>query len=98
MLAYAAVFFLSVFVSSLLTWGVRSFARRYGFAQLPQCNRHIHKAAIPRLGGLAIFASFVAVFCLYSVLTKWGLATPPLKWRFHPNPRACNRCFSSWVD
>ena len=76
MLAYTAGFAITVLLSSFLTWGVRNFARHYGLAPLPHANRHIHKAAIPRLGGLAIFASFLAVFLLYSVLTRWRLASP----------------------
>src|SRR6185437_8846799 len=76
MLAYTAGFAITVLLSSFLTWGVRNFARHYGLAPLPHGNRHIHKAAIPRLGGLAIFASFLAVFLLYSVLARWRLASP----------------------
>lgn len=76
MLAYATGFGLSVIVSSLLTWAVRNRACHYGLAHAPQSNRHIHMAPIPRLGGLAIFAGFMAVFLLYSVLASRGVAAP----------------------
>lgn len=53
------VLFLSCLLLSILfTWRVRELAYARGWAFPPPSPRHIHKRPIPRLGGVAIFASF----------------------------------------
>lgn len=59
----------SVVLSFVLTWTVRRYARKYGWASPPSSQRHIHKQPIPRLGGVAIFCSFYL-----TVLIAFGLA------------------------
>jgi len=78
MLAYATELFASVVSSSLLTWGIRNFARHRGLAKGPHSFRHIHKVPIPRLGGVAIFTTFSVLFLLYSFIGPNGLLTSPL--------------------
>lgn len=48
-------------LSLLLTWLVRNIANRNGWVQPPNRERHVHVTAIPRLGGVAIFLSFLTV-------------------------------------
>ncbi|HQP92274.1 MAG TPA: undecaprenyl/decaprenyl-phosphate alpha-N-acetylglucosaminyl 1-phosphate transferase, partial [Candidatus Omnitrophota bacterium] len=60
-------FFMSFLLSAVLVPLVIKFCYRKGFLDLPS-ERKIHSRAIPRLGGLAIFVSFVAtvVYALIS--------------------------------
>jgi UDP-GlcNAc:undecaprenyl-phosphate GlcNAc-1-phosphate transferase len=74
---YLACLLVSAVVSCLLTWGVRHFARRYALTRPPELSRHIHRSPIPRLGGLAIFASFMVVFLFYLVFADQGWMTGP---------------------
>ena len=70
------VIFLAMFLSSLLgsfvlTRYVRDFATIHGWVAVPTQERHLHSSPLPRLGGVAIFLSFVlslagaAVWALY---------------------------------
>ncbi|MGE5325075.1 MAG: glycosyltransferase family 4 protein [Actinomycetota bacterium] len=76
MLQYLASFMVSVAVSALLTWLVRDAASRFGLAKPPDSSRHIHSTPIPRLGGFAVFVTFVSLFIVYLFATnhKWGAA------------------------
>ena len=76
MLQYFASFLASIAVSACLTWLVRNLARRFGLAKAPDSPRHIHSAPIPRLGGLAVFSSFLALFISYWFAARhgWGVA------------------------
>lgn len=42
-----------------LTWRVRELAYARGWAFPPASSRHVHKRPIPRLGGVAVFSSFL---------------------------------------
>jgi UDP-GlcNAc:undecaprenyl-phosphate/decaprenyl-phosphate GlcNAc-1-phosphate transferase len=54
------VLFLSCFLLSMFfTWRVRELAYARGWISPPPSARHVHKHPIPRLGGVAIFASFL---------------------------------------
>ncbi|SRR5579884_703046 len=55
----AAVFFFCLAESVLLTQSVREFAVRNGWVIPATSRRHIHARPIPRLGGVAIYASFI---------------------------------------
>lgn len=77
MLAYVAQFLVAIIASAIITWGVRNVARRYGLSMTPRSSRHIHATPIPRLGGLAIFAAFLTVFMLYSVVAEHGWIAAP---------------------
>src|SRR5205823_2787666 len=76
MLGYAITFIISIFVSTLLTWFVRNVAGRYGLLQAPISSRHVHIRPIPRLGGVAIFATFILVYGMYSAASAHGLTRP----------------------
>ncbi|HVG21308.1 MAG TPA: MraY family glycosyltransferase [Blastocatellia bacterium] len=61
MTIYPVVFVLSILFSFLLTRSVRRMAVAQGWAVAPASDRHIHRSSIPRLGGVAIFLSFITV-------------------------------------
>lgn len=71
-LAQSAVLFVPLFFGGVLaflltfvfTIGVRKFSFKVGWLDLPSARR-IHTKPIPRLGGLAIFASFVCASLLF---------------------------------
>lgn len=56
--------FISFGLSLLLTPFVRNLAWNYGIVDQPDEQRKIHAAPIPRLGGVAIFASVIGAYCL----------------------------------
>jgi UDP-GlcNAc:undecaprenyl-phosphate GlcNAc-1-phosphate transferase len=57
---YLGSFLGSLVLSFILTWCVRYAATAFGIVGEPS-KHHIHKEAIPRLGGIAIYFSFLAV-------------------------------------
>lgn len=56
---YLGIFVLSLLLSFLLTRNVRNFAMTRGWVSPPLQDRHLHQNALPRLGGVAIFLSFL---------------------------------------
>jgi UDP-GlcNAc:undecaprenyl-phosphate GlcNAc-1-phosphate transferase len=61
---YLAAFVLTTLLSFLLTRSVRSVAVSKGWLFAPEAGRHVHSESVPRLGGVAIFLSFVTVTAL----------------------------------
>jgi UDP-GlcNAc:undecaprenyl-phosphate/decaprenyl-phosphate GlcNAc-1-phosphate transferase len=61
---YLPVFLFAALTSFLLTRWVRNIAKSRGWVSPPPSARHIHKDPIPRLGGVAIFATFSLVAAL----------------------------------
>lgn len=69
-------FFLSYFVplllaggvSALLTVVVKNFAHKKGWVAAPR-PRDIHQKPVPRLGGVAIFLSFLLIVILYNIIS-----------------------------
>jgi UDP-GlcNAc:undecaprenyl-phosphate GlcNAc-1-phosphate transferase len=59
-LTYLISFVSSTLLACILTWSVRNRAKLCGWATPPAAH-HIHKSPIPRLGGVAIYLSFVTV-------------------------------------
>lgn len=57
---YLASFIASILLAFVLTWSVRRKAKLSGWA-MPPAAHHIHKLPIPRLGGVAIYLSFVVL-------------------------------------
>ncbi len=58
-----------------LTYPVRIFAPRFGFMDIPKDERRMHTEPKPRLGGLAVFVSFIMVMCvcrLFSLLIPYA--------------------------
>ena len=69
--------FASFILSLVLTPFVRNMARRLGFVDLPDYIRKVHTLPVPRLGGIAIFASIVIA---YSMLLIVGLSAGVIVW------------------
>ncbi len=57
---YLAMFALSGLLSFVFTRSVRNQASLRGWVSVPASSRHLHSTPLPRLGGIAIFASFLA--------------------------------------
>jgi UDP-GlcNAc:undecaprenyl-phosphate GlcNAc-1-phosphate transferase len=54
---YLTLFLISLATSLFLTPVVRRLAQRFGWLDVPKDDRRVHTAPIPRLGGVAVFAS-----------------------------------------
>ncbi len=67
---YLLAFVLAFGTTALLTPIVRRLAFRIGAVDRPGDARRIHKIAIARLGGLAIFAGFLLAVLVYLPLTR----------------------------
>lgn len=67
----------SAILAGILTWAVRSFARRRGLAMATPSSHHIHSRPIPRVGGVALFVTFAVVFIAHLLLTQHGLKAGP---------------------
>jgi UDP-GlcNAc:undecaprenyl-phosphate GlcNAc-1-phosphate transferase len=61
MMFLSEIFFVTFFLSVLLTLIVRKLARSYAVVDQPNEQRKIHLLATPLLGGLAIFIAFFAM-------------------------------------
>lgn len=69
--ALVALFTGSILVSAVLTYLVRNAALRRGWARGPESGRHVHDRPIPRIGGVAIYATCLGMlwlFCTVSIL------------------------------
>src|SRR5262245_54463074 len=77
MKTYFALFLLAAFASLALTPLLRRFCERYGLVHGPAEERHIHRQALPRLGGVAIFLSMVVA--LSSLVLLQNLLTQALR-------------------
>jgi UDP-GlcNAc:undecaprenyl-phosphate GlcNAc-1-phosphate transferase len=60
-LVHLVSFISALSLSFVLTWWVRNTAISRGWMTTPSTEHHIHTVPIPRLGGVAIYVSFVAV-------------------------------------
>ncbi len=56
---YLGIFGFSLFLSFILTLYVRNAATSHGWVSAPSSERHLHRAPLPRLGGVAIFLAFL---------------------------------------
>src|SRR5690348_681008 len=70
MLQFVCSFGISVLASALLTWRVRNVATRLGLAMAPPSARHVHVDPTPRLGGVAVFLTFISVFGFYLLFAR----------------------------
>ena len=77
------LFLLSLFLSLVLTPYVGRIAKRFGIVDVPTA-RKVHERPIPRIGGVAIFFSFVlpftGAFFVYTNLLKEVLVNPAVMW------------------
>jgi UDP-GlcNAc:undecaprenyl-phosphate GlcNAc-1-phosphate transferase len=60
-MTYVLIFSSSLLLSVVLTWCVRALAHAHGWLEPPQQGRHVHTVAVPRVGGIAIYVSFMVV-------------------------------------
>jgi UDP-GlcNAc:undecaprenyl-phosphate/decaprenyl-phosphate GlcNAc-1-phosphate transferase len=71
-LIYLALLVLSAALAAGLTKFVRDHANRMGLAFAPTSARHVHAVPVPRLGGIAIFFTFLIISLLYWFANKLG--------------------------
>jgi UDP-GlcNAc:undecaprenyl-phosphate GlcNAc-1-phosphate transferase len=79
---YLLCFFTSIFLSLALTQWVRSYATSHGWVSKPELDRHIHTKSVPRIGGVAIFVSFMVMAGLSMLIPRWlglHIASPSYK-------------------
>ena len=67
-----------LFLSVLSTWRVRNFANAKGWIDHPKSDRQVHTIPVPRLGGVAIYFSFMTMVILAMVIPKLSGAPSPL--------------------
>jgi UDP-GlcNAc:undecaprenyl-phosphate GlcNAc-1-phosphate transferase len=76
-MVYLLAFVGCLFLSLLFTWYVRNLANAKGWTDVPKFERHVHTIPVPRLGGLAIYFSFMSVVILAMVVCRLlGIASP----------------------
>jgi len=63
-LFYLGTFAASLLISFVLTKCVRDFATAKGWVAVPDLERHLHSRPLPRLGGVAIFLSFLLTYAM----------------------------------
>jgi UDP-GlcNAc:undecaprenyl-phosphate/decaprenyl-phosphate GlcNAc-1-phosphate transferase len=66
-LIYSACFLAAAFVSICFTWNVREIAKARGWTASPVSQRHVHKMPVPRLGGVAIYMTFLVCAVLLAI-------------------------------
>ena len=76
-ISYLMWFLVSVVLSLLLTHWIRNLATAHGWVRAPSLDRHVHINPVPRLGGVAIYLSFM-------MMAGVALLTPT---RMTPTPR-----------
>ena len=70
-ISYLGYFVTTALLSLLLTRWIRNVAIAHGWVKAPELDRHVHTTAVPRLGGVAICASFVTVSTVALLVSKW---------------------------
>ena len=63
-------FLVCLCLSLVATWYVRNFANAKGWTDTPKTERHVHSIPVPRLGGVAIYFSFMTVVLAAMVLPR----------------------------
>jgi UDP-GlcNAc:undecaprenyl-phosphate/decaprenyl-phosphate GlcNAc-1-phosphate transferase len=67
------LFFAALLLAFVLTRYVRDFANSHGWVAVPTQERHMHSSPLPRLGGVAIFLSFVGCMGIAAI---WAIFHP----------------------
>src|SRR6266436_9775646 len=76
-MAYLVAFVLCLCLSIVSTWYVRKIANRRGWIHEPKPDRHLHTIPVPRLGGIAIYFSFMGVVILAMAIPQlWENGSP----------------------
>src|SRR5579864_4240528 len=68
--AYVCCFVFAAILGAISTWTIRHFSISKGFVDGPSSERHVHKRPIPRLGGVAIYLTFVSMVAALAVAEK----------------------------
>src|SRR5580700_11471292 len=77
LMVYLLAFVGCLFLSVVSTWYVRNLATAKGWIDVPKSDRHVHTIPVPRLGGVAIYFSFMSVVILAMVVYRLlGIASP----------------------
>jgi UDP-GlcNAc:undecaprenyl-phosphate GlcNAc-1-phosphate transferase len=76
-LIYLVLLIISAAMSAGLTKVVRDRANKMGLAFGPDSARHIHEVPIPRLGGVAIFFTYLIISLLYLLGMTLGVVHRP---------------------
>jgi UDP-GlcNAc:undecaprenyl-phosphate/decaprenyl-phosphate GlcNAc-1-phosphate transferase len=63
----------AMLLSTVATWTIRGLARKRNWARGPESDRHVHKAPIPRLGGVAVYFTFCALILFETAVVSFGL-------------------------
>jgi UDP-GlcNAc:undecaprenyl-phosphate/decaprenyl-phosphate GlcNAc-1-phosphate transferase len=66
----------TLFLAISLTWLVRDFANARGWTFAPKSDRHVHIIPVPRIGGLAIYLSFVGAVVLTAIIPAFHKSSP----------------------
>src|SRR5437899_1866521 len=75
----------SLLFSLLLTPLFRDLALRLGWVDQPDHERKLHKAPIPRIGGVPIVLAYAGAFGVLMLLgLRVGVQMPPLVWKLLP--------------
>lgn len=72
-LIYIVLLIISAVLAAGLTKLVRDRAHQMGLAFAPSSARHVHSVPIPRLGGVAIFFTFLIISSLYWLGIRFGI-------------------------
>ena len=67
---FGSAFIFAVICFGVITWLVQELALQNGWAVQPGSDHHIHELPIPRLGGVSIFLTFMAVCGIQVFLTQ----------------------------
>ena len=70
MILYVSLLTASAGISALLTYWVRRTAIAYGLKATPVYGRHLHTQPLPRLGGIAICATFMTAAAAYIPISR----------------------------
>jgi len=69
-MVYLLAFVGCLFLSIVFTWYVRNLANVKGWIDVPKSDRHMHIIPVPRLGGIAIYFSFMTVVILAMMIPR----------------------------
>jgi UDP-GlcNAc:undecaprenyl-phosphate/decaprenyl-phosphate GlcNAc-1-phosphate transferase len=75
---YLSIFLFSLLLSFVLTRSVRNIATAHGWVTPPLQDRHLHQAPLPRLGGIAIFLSFLLSILVALLGSEYLLKLSPI--------------------
>src|ERR1700733_9279406 len=70
-LLYIGIFAASLLLSFVLTRYMRALCLGCGWVVPPFSDRHMHARPLPRLGGVAVFLSFLLSVGAASVIARW---------------------------